>query len=385
VFGTGTLPTTSPGSPGRPRQPSPGWLLAAIGIAAVLLAVVLGAPRLLYPPLTDRELDRQHVTNGKDRIELKREQDRLQNDARVALLQGLGGAVLLLGAYVAWRQVQTSRDQLQHDREQLQQNAATTRDQLELIRQGQLTERFTRAVDQLGNKSGQLDVVLGGIYALEQIARDSDSYRATVGEVLTAYVRSHAPWPPTQKGQPPADMPINELCALCDRAPDVSAAVTVLGRGGFAAAAGTIGLDLRRVDLRKVDASCADLQGADLTGAQLQGAYLARARLHEANLTGAQLQGANLTGARLHEAYLGGAQLYEARLAGAQLQGANLTGAHLNKAYLAGARLHEANLTGARLHGAGADRTTAWPDGFDPRAAGVHIPVDDPERPGHPN
>src|SRR3954447_13018885 len=40
-----------------------------------------------------------------------------------------------------------------------------------LSRAGQITERFTRAIDQLG--STQLDVRLGGIYALERLARDS--------------------------------------------------------------------------------------------------------------------------------------------------------------------------------------------------------------------
>src|SRR4051812_17222329 len=38
-----------------------------------------------------------------------------------------------------------------------------------LNRSGQITDRFTRAVDQLGNK--ETDVKIGGIYALERIAR----------------------------------------------------------------------------------------------------------------------------------------------------------------------------------------------------------------------
>src|SRR4051794_33235111 len=63
----------------------------------------------------------------------------------------------------------------------------------ELDRAGQLTERFTRAIDQLGSKS--LDVRLGGIYALERIARDSADDHPQVIEVLTAYVRAHARWP----------------------------------------------------------------------------------------------------------------------------------------------------------------------------------------------
>jgi hypothetical protein len=38
-----------------------------------------------------------------------------------------------------------------------------------LNRSGQITERFTRAVDQLGSK--EIDIRLGGINALERIAR----------------------------------------------------------------------------------------------------------------------------------------------------------------------------------------------------------------------
>jgi hypothetical protein len=59
-----------------------------------------------------------------------------------------------------------------------------------LNRAGQLTDRFTRAIEQLGHK--KLDVRLGGIYALERIAEDSKRDRPQVVEVLTAYVREHA-------------------------------------------------------------------------------------------------------------------------------------------------------------------------------------------------
>jgi len=88
------------------------------------------------------------------------------NDIRTTLLQGLGGAALLIGAYFTWRQVQIARE-------------------------GQLTERFTTAVGQLSNRS--VDVRLGGIYALERIAIDSERDRQTTYEVLCAYVRQHAP------------------------------------------------------------------------------------------------------------------------------------------------------------------------------------------------
>ena len=41
----------------------------------------------------------------------------------------------------------------------------------ELTEQGQVTDRYTKAIEQLG--SDKLDVRIGGIYALERIARDS--------------------------------------------------------------------------------------------------------------------------------------------------------------------------------------------------------------------
>jgi hypothetical protein len=68
---------------------------AALGLAAVVLALVLIVPRLLYPPLTDRELNHDAVI-GKDRVQLRNDRLKLQNDARATLLQGLAGGVLLL-------------------------------------------------------------------------------------------------------------------------------------------------------------------------------------------------------------------------------------------------------------------------------------------------
>lgn len=62
-----------------------------------------------------------------------------------------------------------------------------------LTQQGQITDRYTKAIEQLG--SDKLDVRLGGIYALERIAADSPRDHPTVVEVLSAFVREH--------GQPP--------------------------------------------------------------------------------------------------------------------------------------------------------------------------------------
>src|SRR5215471_13288043 len=179
----------------RWRSPTWRWSRTVGGVLAV--AVLLWVVLVLAPPwfVHDRSLAGLTV----------------QNQVRTTLLQGLGGVALLVGAYFTWRQ-------------------------LRITREGQITERFTRAIDQLGHD--HLDVRLGGIYALERIARDSPADRATIGEVLTAFIRSHAPWPPSLPGQYLETAPIDQVPKLQTRAADVQASLWVLGRGGFADALG---------------------------------------------------------------------------------------------------------------------------------------------------
>jgi hypothetical protein len=203
------------------------------------------------------------------------------NDVRATLLQGIGGAVLLLGAYFTYRQLQTGREQLEVARQQAQAAAEQAREQLEVAQQGQITERFTRAIDQLGH--AEMDVRLGGIYALERIANDSPADRATIAEVLTAFVRSHAPWPPRLPGQYFAEAPIDQVPELQTRAPDVQAALTVLARG-LSPAEGGAYLDLHATDLRKARLDDANLQNAGLDDTNLQGASLDRAQLQGVSL-----------------------------------------------------------------------------------------------------
>jgi Pentapeptide repeats (8 copies) len=197
----------------------------------------------------------------------------------------------------------------------------------ELTVQGQLTDLYISAVDQLG--SDKLDVRIGGIYALERVANDSVRDHPTVMEILTAFVRvhSHEQWPPadhsrvawiTRRGRFPARGREQERLTR----PDVQAAVAVIGRR-----------DAQR-DIRVIDLADSILRRADLT----------RARLRNADLIHVDLTGANLAYANLAEARLIGANLAYANLDGADLAGANLDGVDLAYANLDGARLAGANL-----------------------------------------
>ena len=176
-----------------------------------------------------------------------------------------------------------------------------------LSREGQVTDRYTKAIEQLG--SDKLDVRIGGIYALERVARDSARDHPTVMEVLTAFIREHS-----HEQWPPSDQPASRGQQRSPR-PDIQAGLTVVGRR-----------DLDR-DIRPIHLARADLTGADLAGANLAGADLAAT-----NLTGADLAGANLADAYLEEADLTSAYLGDADLAGADLEDATLTGTYLHGA-----------------------------------------------------
>ena len=250
-----------------------------------------------------------------------------EDTARRTLAQIIGGVVVLAGAGIAWWRLRVAQEELKVTREGLQ----VAREELRVAQEGQVTERFSRAIEHLGNKES-LDVRVGAIYALERIARDSRQDHGPIMEILTAYVREHAPWNPPPEDQQPADdeQPL---------ATDIQAVLTVIGRRNTDYDPPGQRLDLRETDLR----------GADLDKANLQGALLAQANLLRAGLRDAQLNGAELGGANLQGAIVGEAQLQGAILWKAQLQGANLLEANLKGARLTDAKLQRATLVRADL------------------------------------
>ncbi len=287
-----------------------------------------------------------------------------------------------------------------------------TYEQYRLSQEGQVTDRFTRAVEQLGSDSP--NVRLGGIYSLERLAKDSAADRSTIMEVLSAFIRGRAPAPPQAPLQVPADRTVR--CALDANSLmpiDIQAALTVIGRRDPTV------VDLHRIDLSHACLCRASLAGvqmrdADLTGTDLRWAdfvnlqairpaqwvkatvdlsytHLEYANLSEAaadgarfrgadmtfiNLTGVSLNAAdlagatmffgNLTRANLNSADLNNADLSHADLTGAGLFQADLTGADMSAAVLTGANLTGAQLTRASLGGIVYDRNTKWPAGFTP-------------------
>jgi hypothetical protein len=151
------------------------WLVLGLVLAAALIAALL----ILLPPAS--------VPAGKIGYS---DQARLvaQSSVRATILQFAAGIVLILGLCLTARTVYLSRET-------------------------HLTDRFTKAVDQLGH--GQREVRVGGIYALERLARNSSSDRQLVIEVITSYLHINAGLEePGQRGDRPS--------------PDVQTAISVL-------------------------------------------------------------------------------------------------------------------------------------------------------------
>jgi Pentapeptide repeats (8 copies) len=194
--------------------------VVAVGLATVL--VIDWVPDLLA--------DTKGLTDAEEGEEVGR--------TRTALLAFIAGAIAIAGAIVTGLGFLLSRS-------------------------GQITDRFTNAIQQLADDKDSPLLRLGGIYALERIAHDSKRDHPRIMEVLTAYVRTAAPVTDEEPPKVPKD--------------EVQAALAVIKRRNES-------FDEQRLDLRSTA-----LRGAKLPHADLRGAILTGTNLREADLTGTKL------------------------------------------------------------------------------------------------
>ena len=321
-------------------------ILAWIGIAAAIVLAVLAV--VLLPPLLSPDLDDP------------RAQFEVLDRARLTVAAIIGGVGVILGVFINWRRMSALERQV------------TT------LQLGQITERFTRAIDQLGSVRADNEptpeIRAGGVRSLERIARESADDFWPILDILTAYLRAERRWEPPSPDQ---DYPTGynslpeELMNRMDVAFTVDAIVRLWPHRGET---GTSPLNLEYTFVPGISLSekslvaanlegaglyLAILQGADLQGANFRSTFLRRANLRRANLGNADFWGATLEGALLQGADLRGAFLVGAVLRGAHLQGADLRGVNLS----------HAKLEHAHLDGAVYDRQTRWPTGFAPPGA----------------
>ncbi len=257
----------------------------------------------------------QHLQRSQTLLPLK-DYLELETSIRSGFAQAIGGAAILLGLFFTWRNIKVTESNLQ-----LTQETATRN--LVISQEGQITERFTRAVEQLGND--KLQVRLGGIYALERISRDSKEDYWPVMEILTAFVRTGTPTESKGRSDESVEPPT-----------DIQAVLNVVAR--------------RRLDYESSEKRRVDLRGANLAGATLIGCNLERAILWKTRFEGANLRDANLQDAGMSKAILDSATLIASHLERASLGEVSMQNAVCSNAYLEGAQLNGANLRGTKFY-----------------------------------
>ncbi|MEU6174595.1 pentapeptide repeat-containing protein [Streptantibioticus parmotrematis] len=188
------------------------------------------------------------------------------------------GVIAGLGLYYTHRSHKHTEKLFEHTREK-------DREQAQLAREGQVTDRYVEAIKLLSSEN--MTVRIGGIFSLERIARDSEDDRPAVVELLTAHVRESTRDDPHS----PKDTHVTA---------DIQAALTVLGRR-------SVDLNDRRLDFYHCGLKNAKLHDGDFRGSMfyysnLSGAGFAGARLDGAGLSFCKAEGAAFTDSTAREA-----------------------------------------------------------------------------------
>jgi hypothetical protein len=283
---------------------TPAWVnvLALLLLAAAAIVLLLGCltafPAALVPPSLRPNDPNDMTLRANDYITA-------QNDARSTLVSALAGLLLLVTAIFTWRQLVISQE-------------------------AQVTERYTRAVELLGNSD--LAVRVGAVHSLGRLAVDSPKDDRSIYNLLTAYIRNHSPRAMLKPGK--ADESETWMAwqqrRMCEKAhpdygslqkcaADVQAALGVLadhpdvlsdGRplkavlvdahlpGAACGHAQLAHADLRGALLDNLDCRTNDRPYANFEQADFRGASLKKAQFGRANLRGAQLVGLCQVGAR---------------------------------------------------------------------------------------
>ena len=214
-----------------------------------------------------------------------------------------------------------------------------------LSRESQVTDRFTKAVEQLGHAS--IGVRLGGLYALSRIAEDSPRDAPAVVSVMCQYAQAES-----RKSTALQQLTGSLRQRLNPRRLP----------GDVDPASGIFSMDIR-ADISQAVSEAARLSrklpplSLQLSGIRLDGAYLSSIIAHEAALDASSMRRAVLSGADLRQSWIRYSQLqgswfYDAKLQGTDFSYSRFEGADFRRSHLEGAIFYGASLTGANFEGA---------------------------------
>ena len=212
--------------------------------------------------------------------------------------------------------------------------------QAETAQRGLLNERYQKGAEMLG--SAVLSVRLGGIYALDRLAKNhADDHHIQIMCLFSAFIRD----PPKDQGKDNAandEKVQNNSSGLQDPNPKVREDIQAVMECLVNPSDGQLKIEDR-------EGYILNLRNADLSGVSLMEADLFWASLWDVNLRHAHLVRADLCYATLWDADLSHANLGRANLTGADLSGASLWGTNLSEADLSGTNLSYSDFVGAKL------------------------------------
>ncbi len=275
-------------------------LIPAIGFLVTYLIVILW----LVPKAYVSSLQRTSPGNVQSEFDRRKETLKLEDDTRKTIAQIIGGVVILGGLFFTYNSYRLSIEKQDLDRE------------------GQITERFTKAVELLSNQDATARS--GALYALERISKDSTKDHWTIMDILSSYVSGRSPnkklavedgeGPDATNGPEAKNKPAKTGQVKNERVKaDIEAALVILGRGYHDQDAKGVQMRLSRANLSEAILNGLDFRLTHFVFSDLSGIYLVNSDLSDSNFNAA-----NLTGARLKNAKLDGAIFYNADLTDAR-------------------------------------------------------------------
>lgn len=323
------------------------WLFpVGFFLVAATLFAVWKVPHLLTESIKTK-------SGGADVSEFELEEKRLKllDDSRKTVATVIGGLFVIIGAVFTFSNY-------------------------ELSSEGQYTNRFSTAVVLL--KDADVSVRLGGLYALERVAKDSPKDHKVIMEILAAYIRERSKAQKEefekkkiadtnktqsdqtdQSNQPESNVNFADYEAVNsyrmhekfeDVMPpaDVQAAIEIISRRKQENDAKDFAFDFTGANLIKASLSNNHLPKLILDGANLKGANFADSQLNDVRAFNTNLSFTKFYRARLYSADFYGANLVGARFDEAELNWANFSNADLNFASFEFTDLSDARLKDSR-------------------------------------
>ncbi|RIK56228.1 hypothetical protein DCC62_30600 [candidate division KSB1 bacterium] len=305
-----------------PDDPSIEWLFfneaiaislfLGVGVLIVVLLILWKMPIAQLSPLVGQLSPKEHAE--------------LENEYRKTLAQIIGGAIFLLSLFIAWKNIETTKE-------------------------SQFTDRYLRAIEQLRNEN--MEIRIGAIYALDRIAKESkDGYIAVI-QVLSHYVRANSPYlPKGAENIPHNDSFTNRPNNLSknDLPDDIQAIIAIIRtREPFRLTLERyFEIDLSNSNLQGANFIKANLAGINFSGSNLRGAIFIEANLHSTNFTDAVLANATIENTNAKNAIFMNADLRNASLFSTSVYGAKFA-KKVEDQPDSVSYVQKANLTGAVL------------------------------------